>query len=57
MSSVNGGLTSDETKAKIMSQTPMKHLGQPAEIADTVTYLASDTADYITGEIVVDGGG
>ena len=50
-------LTSDEAKARIMSRTPMKRLGQPAEIADTVAYLASDAASYITGEIVVVDGG
>ncbi len=50
-------LTSDEAKAKIMSRIPMKRLGQPSEIADTVAYLASDAASYITGEIVVVDGG
>ena len=50
-------LTSDEAKAKIMMRTPMKRLGQPTEIADTVAYLASDAASYITGEIVVVDGG
>ncbi|MDP2032841.1 MAG: SDR family oxidoreductase [Pseudomonadota bacterium] len=50
-------LTSDEAKAKIMSRTPMKRLGQPSEIADTVAYLVSDAASYITGEIVVVDGG
>ena len=50
-------LTSDEAKAKIMMRTPMKRLGEPTEIADTVAYLASDAASYITGEIVVVDGG
>ncbi len=50
-------LTSDEAKARIMSRTPMKRLGQPSEIADVVAWLASDAASYVTGEIVtVDGG-
>lgn len=50
-------LTSDEAKAKIMSRTPMKRLGQPSEIADVVAWLVSDAASYVTGEIVtVDGG-
>ncbi len=50
-------LTSDEARAKIMSRTPMKRLGQPSEIADVVAWLASDAASYVTGEIVtVDGG-
>ena len=50
-------LTSDEAKARIMSRTPLRRLGEPAEIADTVAYLASEAASYITGEIVVVDGG
>ena len=50
-------LTSEDAKARIMSRTPMKRLGEPSEIADTVAYLVSDAASYITGEIVVVDGG
>ena len=50
-------LTSEDAKARIMSRTPMRRLGEPSEIADTVAYLASDAASYITGEIVVVDGG
>jgi len=50
-------LTSDDAKAKIMSRTPMKRLGEPSEIADVVAWLVSDAASYVTGEVVtVDGG-
>jgi NAD(P)-dependent dehydrogenase (short-subunit alcohol dehydrogenase family) len=50
-------LTSDEAKARILSRTPMKRLGEPSEIADVVAWLVSDAASYVTGEIVtVDGG-
>ncbi len=36
---------------------PMKRAGTPDEIADTVAYLCSDAASYITGQnIYVDGG-
>jgi glucose 1-dehydrogenase len=53
----NAVLTSDEAKARIMSRTPLKRLGRPAEIADACAYLLSDAASYVTGEIlVVDGG-
>ncbi|MDB5955383.1 SDR family oxidoreductase [Ramlibacter sp.] len=50
-------LTSEEAKARIMSRTPMKRLGEPAEVADVVAWLASDAASYVTGEIVVVDGG
>ncbi|HWI83286.1 SDR family oxidoreductase [Ramlibacter sp.] len=50
-------LTSEAAKQRIMSRTPMQRLGEPAEVADVVAYLASDAASYITGEIVVVDGG
>ena len=50
-------LTSEDAKARIMSRTPMRRLGQPAEVADAVAWLASDAASYVTGEIVVIDGG
>jgi NAD(P)-dependent dehydrogenase (short-subunit alcohol dehydrogenase family) len=50
-------LTSDDARRRILSRTPMKRLGDPAEVADVVAYLASDAASYVTGEIVVVDGG
>jgi NAD(P)-dependent dehydrogenase (short-subunit alcohol dehydrogenase family) len=50
-------LTSEEAKARIMSRTPMKRLGEPAEVADCVAWLAGDASSYVTGEIVVVDGG
>jgi glucose 1-dehydrogenase len=50
-------LTSEEAKARIMSRTPMKRLGEPAEIASVVAFLLSDAASYMSGEtVLVDGG-
>jgi 3-oxoacyl-[acyl-carrier protein] reductase len=38
-------------------QIPIGKLGLPADIANTMLFLASDAAAYITGQtIVVDGG-
>lgn len=53
----NAVLTSDEAKARILSRTPMKRLGEPAEVADVCAWLLSDAASYVTGEIVVVDGG
>lgn len=50
-------LTSDEAKARILSRTPMKRLGEPTEVADVCAWLLSDAASYVTGEIVVVDGG
>ena len=40
-----------------LAQIPLKRMGQPRDIAETVAFLASDKASYITGQIIsVDGG-
>lgn len=42
---------------KVMNRTPMGKLGEPADVAEAVYYLATDSAKYITGVILqVDGG-
>jgi NAD(P)-dependent dehydrogenase (short-subunit alcohol dehydrogenase family) len=50
-------LTSEESRRRVMSRTPMQRLGEPSEVADVVAWLASDAASYVTGEIVVVDGG
>ena len=48
---------SDEQKALLLNQIPLKTLGEPKQVADAVYFLASDAASYITGQTLsVDGG-
>ncbi len=60
VNSVAPGLSKEameEFANSIVSQVPMKRMGQPHEIAGAVAFLASSDASYITGaEIPVDGG-
>jgi 3-oxoacyl-[acyl-carrier protein] reductase len=38
-------------------EAPLKRLGEPREVAETIVWLASDRASYITGQtVLVDGG-
>ncbi|MBE8724481.1 SDR family oxidoreductase [Flavobacterium hungaricum] len=47
----------EEAKEFLAAATAMQRLGDPAEIAKTVLFLASDDASFITGtELLVDGG-
>lgn len=47
----------DKIKDNIISQIPLARLGQAAEVANLVAFLASDNANYINGEVIkIDGG-
>ncbi len=47
----------EEAMARVMSRTPIGRIGEPAEVASTVLFLASEEASYITGQtIYIDGG-
>ncbi|RYE00170.1 MAG: SDR family oxidoreductase [Sphingobacteriales bacterium] len=43
--------------AKFGKDTPMKRCGQPNEVAPCFTFLASDAASYITGQVLHPNGG
>ena len=49
-------LTEDQ-RAAITQQVPLGRVAQPEEIAETIAFLASDSAAYITGAVIpIDGG-
>jgi 3-oxoacyl-[acyl-carrier protein] reductase len=47
----------EERKQALMNNIPLGYLGTPRDIAETVAFLASEEARYITGQVIgVDGG-
>jgi 3-oxoacyl-[acyl-carrier protein] reductase len=47
----------DDVKQVIVANTPLRHIGQPSDVANAVLFLASPLSRYITGcTLPVDGG-
>ncbi len=50
-------MQTDELRLALEAGTPLKRIGDPADIASAVIYLASEAGAYVTGKILeVDGG-
>ena len=54
--SMNAGLTVEELN-EFVSQVPLGRIGSPDEIAAAAFFLASEDADYITGQVLGVNGG
>jgi 3-oxoacyl-[acyl-carrier protein] reductase/2-hydroxycyclohexanecarboxyl-CoA dehydrogenase len=48
---------SPETWDSVVARIPLGHAGEPSDVAGLVAFLASDTARYITGQVIEVGGG
>jgi 3-oxoacyl-[acyl-carrier protein] reductase len=53
----SAGVIGSDFQAELVAQTPLGRIGQPDDIADVVTFLASDDARWLTGEKLIVGGG
>ena len=66
VNSLNPGLVETEGAAgfvhsdfgkHLVSQTPLGRIGQPDDIARAAVFLASDESGWITGDVLLAGGG
>ena len=53
----SAGFIGSDFETWAVSNTPLGRIGQPNDIADVVTFLASDDARWLTGEKILAGGG
>lgn len=54
---VNTGWLPVEVEKQLAETYPLRRLGKPEDIANTVIFLASDQADWITGQVLFVNGG
>lgn len=47
----------EETRAVLCDETPLMRLGTPEDVADTVAFLVSVQASFITGQVIAPNGG
>ena len=47
----------EDTKTALAEETPLGRLGSPSDVAESILFLASPAAGFITGQVLgVDGG-
>ncbi|ROS01577.1 3-oxoacyl-[acyl-carrier protein] reductase [Sinobacterium caligoides] len=54
---IDTGMVNDEVKDAAMGMIPLRRMGQPEEVAGLVSYLMSDTAAYVTRQVISVNGG
>jgi 3-oxoacyl-[acyl-carrier protein] reductase len=51
------GVLSDEMREKLLTNIPLRRMGEPGDVAAAVRFLASEEAGYITGHVLDVNGG
>jgi 3-oxoacyl-[acyl-carrier protein] reductase len=53
----NGGIIGSDFETGTVAQTPLGRVGQPGDIASIAVFLASEDSAWLTGELILAGGG
>ena len=53
----SAGITGSDFEKGILERTPLGRTGQPSDIAAVAVFLASDSAAWVSGEIIIASGG
>jgi 3-oxoacyl-[acyl-carrier protein] reductase len=51
------GVLSDDMKEKLLTNIPLRRMGDPKDVAAAVRFLASEEAGYVTGHVLDVNGG
>ena len=54
---IQTGYITPELEQRLSLETPLGRIGQPEDVADVVTFLASEQARWLTGQLLFVGGG
>jgi len=54
---VSAGFIGSDFEKALIGQTPLGRAGKPGDIASIAVFLASDDAAWVTGELIIAGGG
>jgi 3-oxoacyl-[acyl-carrier protein] reductase len=53
----SGGIIGSDFETGTVAQTPLGRIGQPGDIASIAVFLASEDSAWLTGELIIAGGG
>ena len=51
------GVTPEQMQTQLAQFIPLQRVGQPAEVASVIAFLASDDASYVSGQVIYVAGG
>jgi 3-oxoacyl-[acyl-carrier protein] reductase len=54
---VQSGYISSEMEETLAADIPLRRVGRPEDIANTVVFLASEQANWVTGQLIFVHGG